>query len=59
MIVTKQREAVMGVYLNPGNDAFAESLNSEIYVDKSNMIHYTNRVLGTSALAVRADLESP
>lgn len=37
----------MGVYLNPGNDAFAESLNSEIYVDKSNMIHYTNRVLGT------------
>ena len=37
----------MGVYLNPGNDAFAESLNSEIYVDKSNMIHYANRVLGT------------
>lgn len=37
----------MGVYLNPGNDAFAESLNSEIYVDKSNIIRYTNRVLGT------------
>ena len=37
----------MGIYLNPGNDAFAESLNSEIYVDKSNMIRYANRVLGT------------
>lgn len=38
----------MGIYLNPGNDAFKESLNSEIYVDKSGLIEYTNRVLGTS-----------
>lgn len=37
----------MGIYLNPGNDAFRESLNSEIYVDKSGLIGYTNRVLGT------------
>lgn len=37
----------MGIYLNPGNDAFKESLNSEIYVDKSGLIGYTNRVLGT------------
>ena len=53
----------MGVYLNPGNDAFAESLNSEIYVDKSNMIItqivYWVQNRNSSALAVRADLESP
>lgn len=37
----------MGVYLNPGNDAFRESQNSEIYVDKSMLIAYTNKVLET------------
>jgi len=37
----------MGIYLNPGNDAFKEALNSEIYVDKTGLIGYTNRVLGT------------
>lgn len=37
----------MGVYLNPGNEAFRESLNSEIYVDKSGMIAFTNRVMET------------
>lgn len=37
----------MGIYLNPGNQAFAEALNSEIYVDKSGLIEYTNKVLGT------------
>lgn len=37
----------MGIYLNPANDSFMESLRSEIYVDKSGIIRYTNRVLGT------------
>lgn len=37
----------MGVYLNPGNDAFRESINSEIYVDKSKLIAYTNKVMET------------
>ena len=37
----------MGVYLNPGNRLFAEAIGSEIYVDKTEMIKYTNRVLGT------------
>ncbi len=35
----------MGLYLNPGNDMFQMSLNSEIYVDKTNLIKYTNKVL--------------
>ena len=37
----------MGIYLNPGNDGFAEAIRSEIYVDKTGLIAYTNRYLCT------------
>lgn len=37
----------MGVYLNPQGADFQEALNSEIYVDKSELIEYTNKVLRT------------
>ncbi|MDD6827765.1 MAG: AAA family ATPase, partial [Oscillospiraceae bacterium] len=37
----------MGKYLNPGNTEFEEALNSEIYVDKTGLIEYTNKVLRT------------
>ena len=37
----------MGSYLNPGNKGFRESLNSQIYVDKSGLIEQTNAVLDT------------
>ena len=37
----------MGVYLNPGNDMFQTAINSEIYVDKTDLIRVTNKVLGT------------
>ena len=37
----------MGIYLNPGNDLFQRSLNSEIYVDKSMLIKHTNSLLNT------------
>ena len=35
----------MGIYLNPGNDQFRKMLRSKIYVDKSNLIAYTNDVI--------------
>lgn len=35
----------MGIYVNPGNAAFEEAINSLIYVDKSVLIAYTNSVL--------------
>ena len=38
---------VMGIYLNPGNDLFQEALNSEIYIDKSMLISYTNKKIRT------------
>lgn len=37
----------MGIYLNPGNKGFWESIRSEIYVDKTGLIAYTNKYLNT------------
>lgn len=37
----------MGFYLNPGNDGFQRAVQSEIYVDKTGLIAYTNRCLNT------------
>ena len=37
----------MGVYLNPGNDGFRKMVNSDIYVDKTRLIDYTNKVINT------------
>lgn len=37
----------MGVYVNPGNTAFQEAINSKIYIDKTKLIAYTNSVLNT------------
>lgn len=37
----------MGIYLNPGNTDFQRAINSEIYVDKSQLIEYTNKKLFT------------
>ena len=38
----------MGIYLNPGNDLFAQALNSEIYIDKSMLIKLTNERLNSN-----------
>ena len=35
----------MGIYLNPGSGLFKIALKSEIYVDKTKMIAYTNSVI--------------
>ena len=37
----------MGMFVNSGNGAFQVALNSEIYVDKTGLIEYTNRVMNT------------
>ena len=37
----------MGQYFNPDNTSFKRALNSQIYVDKSGMIGFTNNVLNT------------
>ena len=35
----------MGIYLNPGNDAFQMSISDDIYVDKSEIIDFINNRL--------------
>ncbi len=38
----------MGIYLNPGNQGFRESIRSKIYVDKTNLIACTNEMMNTN-----------
>ncbi len=38
----------MGRFLNPDNEAFMVQLKSEIYIDKSDLLSYTNKVLETN-----------
>lgn len=37
----------MGSFLNPGNEKFAQCINSEIYVDKTGIIRYCNQVVNS------------
>ncbi len=37
----------MGMYVNPNNSEFIESLNSKIYVDKTGLLNYVNNVINT------------
>lgn len=37
----------MGFYLNPGNEGFRRAVRSQIYVDKTGLIAYTNKCLNT------------
>mgnify|MGYP003290990508 CR=1 FL=1 len=38
----------MAIYLNPGNDAFRLALNSQIYVDKTDLIEIINQMIDTN-----------
>ena len=46
----------MGRFVNPGNEAFQVALNSEIYVDKTGLIEYTNRVMDTKQALICCDI---
>lgn len=37
----------MGRFVNPDNSAFQKAVNSEIYVDKTGFLSYTNKVIDT------------
>lgn len=38
----------MGLYLNPGNESFRQSVTDEIYIDKTAMISLINKKLNKS-----------
>lgn len=37
----------MGIYVNPGKSGFQTALNSQIYIDKTGLLKYTNAVIST------------
>ena len=37
----------MGIYLNPDSSRFLQAVNSKIYVDKSQLISFTNERINT------------
>lgn len=39
----------MGRFFNPGNSAFKADADAEIYVDKTGLLNFTNRVINTNA----------
>ena len=39
----------MGMFVNPNAAAFQCAVNSEVYIDKTGLLEYTNKVLGTNA----------
>ena len=43
----------MDIYLNPNNDGFKTSINSEIYIDKTGLVSVTNRKLDTNKCYMR------
>lgn len=43
----RKRGKAMGIYLNPGNKGFWESIRSEIYVDKTGLIACVNKLINT------------
>lgn len=44
----KVKDKVMGKFVNPDNDQFAGEVGAQIYVDKTALINYTNKVINTS-----------
>ena len=48
ILLSKREVSGMGIYLNPGNELFREAVNSEIYLDKTMLIDFTNHVLETT-----------
>ena len=44
----------MGIYFNPGNGSFTKDKNSQLYIDKTGLIEYLNRVICTNANCISA-----
>ena len=37
----------MGIFLNRGNEEFDSIIHSEIYIDKTDILHFFNKVINT------------
>ena len=57
--IIKREGEIMGMFVNPNAAAFQCAVNSEVYIDKTRLLEYTNKVLaqmpGLYVTVVRAD----
>ena len=44
----KEQVNLMGLYFNPGNEAFRQAVTDDIYIDKTGMIALVNQKLNKS-----------
>ena len=44
--IRKGVDSFMGIYLNPGSEAFRQAVTDDIYIDKTNMIRSEERRVG-------------
>ena len=42
----------MGTFFNPGNGSFTQDKNSEIYIDKTELLKFLNKKLGTNGKCI-------
>ena len=42
----------MGIYFNPGNGSFTQDKNSQIYVDKTELLKFLNKKIGTNGKCI-------
>ena len=42
----------MGTFFNPGNGSFTQDKNSEIYIDKTELLKFLNKKLGTNGQCI-------
>lgn len=47
LLESQEGKSNMGVFVNPDNEAFRVAINSEIYIDKTGLLKYTNKVINT------------
>ena len=49
LTIIRREGEIMGRFVNPNAAAFQCAVNSEVYIDKTGLLEYTNKVLGTNA----------
>ena len=55
--IIKREGEIMGMFVNPNAAAFQCAVNSEVYIDKTGLLEYTNKAQmpGLYVTVVRAD----
>lgn len=47
----------MGTYFNPNNESSTKDKNSELYIDKTGLLEYLNKVIRTNASCISVSMQ--